>query len=73
MWMGNTERFSEIIEGHNDTWINMEKAVKANAAEIASSTMYAIAAILENVSLTYFVFPTVVLCVKTYNTLIYLL
>jgi myo-inositol-1-phosphate synthase len=49
MWVGNTERFSELKKGLNDTWTNLEKSIKANVHEISPSTIYAIAAILENV------------------------
>ncbi|CAL8109333.1 unnamed protein product [Orchesella dallaii] len=47
LWVGNTERFSEIASGLNDTWENLEKAMKASAHEISPSTVYAAAAILE--------------------------
>lgn len=50
MWVGNTERFAELAEGLNDTWANLERALKASAHEISPSTVYAAAAILEGVS-----------------------
>lgn len=56
MWVGNTERFSEIAEGLNDTWSNLEKAMKVSAHEIAPSTLYAAAAILEGVCFSYLIF-----------------
>lgn len=49
MWVGNTERFSEIVEGLNDTWDNLERSMKVSAHEISPSTVYAAAAILEGV------------------------
>lgn len=50
MWVGNTERFSDIVPGLNDTWEHLEKAMKASAHEVSPSTVYAAAAILEGVS-----------------------
>jgi myo-inositol-1-phosphate synthase len=50
MWVGNTERFSELLPGLNDSWANLEASIKANAHEVSPSTLYAAAAILENVS-----------------------
>jgi len=49
LWVGNTERYVEIISGLNDTWDNLEAALKKDAYEISPSTLYATAAILENV------------------------
>lgn len=48
MWVGNTERFAELAKGLNDTWANLEMAIKAGAHEISPSTLYAVAGILEN-------------------------
>ncbi|ODN06032.1 Inositol-3-phosphate synthase 1 [Orchesella cincta] len=47
LWVGNTERFSEVVPGLNDTWANLEKSMKASAHEVSPSTVYAAAAILE--------------------------
>ena len=47
LWSANTERFSEIIPGVNDTWENLEKAIANNHTEISPSTMFAIAALKE--------------------------
>lgn len=55
LWVGNTERFSEIVEGLNDTWTNLENALKASAAEISPSTVYAAAAILEGVRTVFMI------------------
>lgn len=48
LWTANTERFSEIIPGVNDSSENLLKSLKEGHSEIAPSTMFALAAILEN-------------------------
>jgi len=48
LWTANTERYAEIIPGINDTAENILKAVENSHAEIAPSTLFAIASILEN-------------------------
>lgn len=50
LWTANTERYSEIIPGLNDTAENLLEAIKKGEKEIAPSTMYAVAAILEGCS-----------------------
>eukprot|EP01023_Acetabularia_acetabulum_P004543 TRINITY_DN11925_c0_g1_i3.p1 TRINITY_DN11925_c0_g1~~TRINITY_DN11925_c0_g1_i3.p1 ORF type:complete len:507 (-),score=97.32 TRINITY_DN11925_c0_g1_i3:693-2213(-) len=47
LWTANTERYSQIIEGVNDTEDNLMKALDQNHEEISPSTMYAIACVLE--------------------------
>lgn len=47
LWTANTERFSEIIPGVNDTAENLLKAIKDNHSEISPSTIFAVAAALE--------------------------
>jgi len=47
LWSANTERFSDIIEGLNDTAENLLAAIKRNEAEVAPSSIYAVASILE--------------------------
>lgn len=47
LWTANTERCVPIIEGINDTKENIIKAIKENHEEIAPSTVFAAAAILE--------------------------
>ena len=47
LWTANTERFSEIIPGVNDTADNLLKAIKENHSEISPSTVFAVAAALE--------------------------
>jgi myo-inositol-1-phosphate synthase len=49
LWTANTERFAEILPGVNDTSANLLAAIKANHAEISPSTIFAVAAILEQV------------------------
>jgi len=48
LWTANTEKFSNLIEGVNDTADNLEKAVMENSTEISPSTMFAMASIYEN-------------------------
>lgn len=50
MWSANTECFSKIILGKNDTWENLEKALKKSDSNISPSTVYAVASILEGCS-----------------------
>lgn len=46
-WTANTERYSEIIPGVNDTADNLLAAIKASHPEVSPSTLFAVAAILE--------------------------
>ncbi len=48
-WTANTERFADLIVGVNDTADNLLKAVEDGHEEIAPSTIFAIACILEKV------------------------
>lgn len=47
LWSANTERFSELLPGVNDTSANLLAAIKGNHPEVAPSTIYAVASILE--------------------------
>lgn len=47
LWTANTERYSSIIPGINDTAENLLKAIKNSESEVAPSTIFAVAAILE--------------------------
>ncbi|KAH6602822.1 hypothetical protein BASA61_000723 [Batrachochytrium salamandrivorans] len=47
LWTANTERFSDVILGVNDSADNMLRAVKLGHEEIAPSTIFALASILE--------------------------
>ncbi|EFN59428.1 hypothetical protein CHLNCDRAFT_55979 [Chlorella variabilis] len=49
LWTANTERYSEVIEGLNDTADNLFKSIDANEAEVSPSTLYATACVLEGV------------------------
>ncbi|KAG6877662.1 hypothetical protein C0993_005287 [Termitomyces sp. T159_Od127] len=46
-WTANTERYSDIIPGVNDTAENLLHAIKASHSEISPSSLFAVAAILE--------------------------
>ncbi|PWN51185.1 Myo-inositol-1-phosphate synthase [Violaceomyces palustris] len=48
VWTANTERYSEIIPGVNDTADNLLKSVKESHEEVSPSTIFAVACILEN-------------------------
>ncbi len=48
LWTANTERFADIIEGVNDTADNLLASIKAGHEEVAPSTVFAVACILEN-------------------------
>jgi len=50
LWTANTERFSDVAAGLNDTADNLLKSIKANAEEVSPSTIFAVASILEGVS-----------------------
>merc|ERR1719262_696538 len=49
LWTANTERYADIAEGLNDTADNLMAAIQRNESEIAPSTLYAVACILEGV------------------------
>ncbi|PVH80799.1 putative inositol-3-phosphate synthase [Cadophora sp. DSE1049] len=46
-WTANTERFAELIDGVNDTADNLLKAIENGHEEVAPSTIFAVACILE--------------------------
>ncbi|KAJ7464166.1 hypothetical protein FB451DRAFT_1562025 [Mycena latifolia] len=46
-WTANTERYSDIIPGVNDTADNLLAAIKASHSEVSPSTLFAVASILE--------------------------
>lgn len=50
LWTANTERFSEVIPGLNDTAENLISSIRNNESEISPSTLFAVASILEGVS-----------------------
>lgn len=49
LWTANTERYSQIVAGLNDTKENLFKSLEKNEAEISPSTIYALACIHENI------------------------
>lgn len=49
IWTANTERYSTIIEGVNDSADDLLRSIKENHDEIAPSTIFAVACILEQV------------------------
>ena len=46
-WTANTERYSDIIPGVNDTADNILTAIRTSHSEVSPSTLFAVAAILE--------------------------
>jgi len=49
LWTANTERYTNLKEGVHDTAENLLKAIKNNEPEIAPSTIYGTACVLEGV------------------------
>jgi len=49
LWTANTERYSNVLVGLNDTMESLLASVDKNESEISPSTLYAIACVLENV------------------------
>jgi len=47
LWTANTERYSDILPGVNDTADNLLNAIKTGHSEVSPSTVFAVAAILE--------------------------
>jgi len=47
-WTANTERYADIIDGVNDTAENLMKAIQSGHDEVAPSTVFAVACIMEN-------------------------
>lgn len=47
LWTANTERYSEVAEGLNDTTEAFLSSIESDESEIAPSSIYAAAAILE--------------------------
>ncbi|KAJ8904595.1 hypothetical protein NDN08_001113 [Rhodosorus marinus] len=48
LWTANTERFSDVVTGVNDTAENLMRSIKENHPEVSPSTIFAVASILEN-------------------------
>lgn len=49
LWTANTERYSKVTAGLNDTKENLEKAIKEGQSEISPSTLFAWACITDNI------------------------
>ena len=49
LWTANTERYSDVVVGLNDTMENLLASVEKNESEISPSTLYAIACVLEGI------------------------
>ncbi|GAA6041338.1 hypothetical protein JCM8097_007670 [Rhodosporidiobolus ruineniae] len=49
LWTANTERYSLLLDGVNDTADNLLKAIKDSHDEVSPSTIFAVACILEGV------------------------
>lgn len=49
LWTANTERYSNVVVGLNDTSENFLAAVDRNEAEISPSSLFALACVLEGV------------------------
>jgi myo-inositol-1-phosphate synthase len=47
LWTANTERYSDVVEGMNDTDENLLAAIERGDDEISPSTLFAVASILE--------------------------
>ncbi len=49
LWTANTERYADVLEGVNDTSANLLNSIKSSHDEIAPSTIFAVASILEGI------------------------
>jgi len=47
IWSANTERYSDVITGVNDTAENLLQSIKNSHSEVSPSTIFAVASILE--------------------------
>ena len=52
LWTANTERFCDVAEGLNDTAENLLRSISSNKEEVSPSTIFAVASVLEGVSLS---------------------
>ena len=50
LWTANTERYSQVVDGLNDTAANLLAAITRNESEVSPSTLYAVACIQEGVA-----------------------
>lgn len=49
LWTANTERYADVLEGVNDTADNLLNSIKTGHEEVAPSTVFAVACILDKV------------------------
>jgi len=49
LWTANTERYAQVVTGMNDTEANLRASIDRDEAEIAPSTLYALACIDEKI------------------------
>ena len=49
LWTANTERYAEVRPGLNETQAELLASIASNEAEVAPSTLYAVASIMEGV------------------------
>ncbi|GAA5991192.1 hypothetical protein JCM5350_008234, partial [Sporobolomyces pararoseus] len=49
LWTANTERYSALLDGVNDTADNLLKSIEQSHEEVSPSTIFAVASILEGV------------------------
>lgn len=49
LWTANTERYSSLLDGVNDTADNLLESIKSSHEEVSPSTIFAVASILEGV------------------------
>lgn len=49
LWTANTERYSSLLDGVNDTADNLLNSIKSSHEEVSPSTIFAVASILEGV------------------------
>ena len=54
LWTANTERYSDVDFEINGTAENLLNSIKRNEAEVSPSTLFAVACILEGVSVSFF-------------------
>ena len=50
LWTANTERFCDVAKGLNDTAENLLRSINSNEEEVSPSTIFAVASVLEGVS-----------------------
>lgn len=51
LWTANTERFCDVAKGLNETAEELLQSIKNDVEEVSPSTIFAVASILEGVSM----------------------